>query len=162
MLYEHPLNTSEILSYAQKWAYVYNPSYCDFNDLGGDCTNFISQCLFAGGAAMNFTRDTGWYYNSLSDRAAAWTGVEYFYRFIVRNNDTGPFGHEIPLSEARVCDIIQLGSSEGFYHTLLVSGIKNGEFLLAAHTFDCFDRPLSSYSFKKARCLRIDGARRYV
>ena len=35
--------------YAQKYAYNYNPNYMDYNSLGGDCANFVSQCLIAGG-----------------------------------------------------------------------------------------------------------------
>ncbi len=31
----------------------YNPHYRDYNPQGGDCTNFISQVLFAGGISMN-------------------------------------------------------------------------------------------------------------
>lgn len=34
----------------------YNPDFCDFNGCGGDCANFASQCLTAGGQ----TRDGIW------------------------------------------------------------------------------------------------------
>lgn len=35
-------------AYAQRWAYFRNPDFLDFSDLGGDCTNFASQCIYAG------------------------------------------------------------------------------------------------------------------
>ena len=38
--------------YAQRYAYNYNPNYKDYNAVGGDCANFVSQCLIAGG--LNF------------------------------------------------------------------------------------------------------------
>ena len=82
---EYPLNIKAEIEYARRWAFSANPAYYNFENIGGDCTNFVSQCLYAGGAVMNYTRDTGWYYNSLYDRAAAWTSVEYFYKFIVNN-----------------------------------------------------------------------------
>lgn len=58
---EFPYNRDAVIEYARKWALSRNPSYYDFEKIGGDCINFISQCLFAGGNAMNYTVDTGWY-----------------------------------------------------------------------------------------------------
>ncbi|MBR6044159.1 MAG: amidase domain-containing protein [Ruminococcus sp.] len=158
---EYLLDTAAELEYARRWASSRNPAWPDFDSLGGDCTNFISQCLYAGGAAMNYTPDTGWYLISLHDRSAAWSGVEYFFRFIVSNRSAGPFGVPVPVSEARVGDVIQLGDSGGFYHSLLTVDIKNGEPLVAAHSNDAFNRPLSSYSFGRIRCLHILGSRAF-
>ena len=36
------------ITYAKKWAMARNPKYYNFDNLGGDCTSFVSQCLFAG------------------------------------------------------------------------------------------------------------------
>jgi hypothetical protein len=58
------------VAYARKWAHERNPAYYNFDSLGGDCTNFCSQCLYAGCGIMNYTRDTGWYYTSLNNRTA--------------------------------------------------------------------------------------------
>ena len=81
------------VSYAHRWAYERNPKYMNFDELGGDCTNFASQCLYAGAGVMNFTPTFGWYYNSGKDRAPAWTGVPYFFNFLTRKQKTpGPFG----------------------------------------------------------------------
>ena len=41
-------------AYAKKYAFNYNPNYADYNSLGGDCANFVSQCLIAGG--FNFIK----------------------------------------------------------------------------------------------------------
>lgn len=161
MIIEYSLNIANEINYARKWAFSRNPAYYDFENIGGDCTNFVSQCLYAGGAVMNYTRDTGWYYSSLHDRAAAWTSVEYFYKFIINNKGIGPFGRVIPLSQIRSGDVIQLGTANRFYHTLLVVNIRAGEPNIAAHTFDAFNRPLSTYVFDNIRCLHIIGARRY-
>ena len=154
MLTEYDLNVSAEIAYARKWALSRNPAYYDFDSIGGDCTNFISQCLYAGGAVMNYTRDIGWYYASLHDRAAAWTGVEYFYRFIVQNQGIGPFGYEIPLNQVRLGDVIQLGTGK-FHHTLLVIDLLSGMPYIAAHTKDAFYLPLSAYQYDRIRCLRL-------
>lgn len=35
------------IAYAKKWALSQNPRYYNFDPVGGDCTSFISQCLYA-------------------------------------------------------------------------------------------------------------------
>lgn len=158
---EYLLHVTAEIGYAHKWAFSHNSAFYNFENIGGDCTNFVSQCLLAGGAVMNYTRDTGWYYNSPDDRAAAWTSVEYFYRFIINNKNVGPFGKHVTLDEIGVGDVIQLGSGGKFYHSLLVVDVRGGVPCVAAHTFPAFDRPLTTYSYEEIRCINIIGARRY-
>lgn len=157
---EYALDLENAVRYAGKWAYGRNPAFYDFDGLGGDCTNFISQCILAAGSPMNYTKDTGWYYVSLSNRAAAWTGVEFFYRFMMNNTGVGPFGREVPLADIRVGDVVQLGTEDRFYHSLLVVDMRAGQPCVAAHTADVYNRPLYSYMFDLARVLRIDRARK--
>ena len=159
-------NRNEAVAYARKWAFSRNPAYFNFDMLGGDCTNFASQCLFAGVGVMNFTPDIGWYYRSLNDRAAAWTGVEYFYRFLTENQTNpigtgqGPFAVEADVSELEIGDFVQFGNETGdFYHTPMVVGFSGRTPLLAAHTYDAFNRSLNTYRYAKIRGLHILGAR---
>ncbi len=49
------------LQYAERWALGRNPRYLDFEKLGGDCTNFASQCIYTGSGGMNYTPVMGWY-----------------------------------------------------------------------------------------------------
>lgn len=157
---EYPLNLHAEIEYARKWAYSRNPRYYNFDAIGGDCTNYISQCIHAGGAVMNYTKDTGWYYSSPDSRSAAWTGVEYFYRFMITSKGIGPFGINVPLSEVRPGDVIQLGNSSRFYHTLLVVSISGGMPFVTAHTVDVFNIPLSAYQFELSRCIHMIGYRK--
>lgn len=148
---------SKALGYAEKWALGRNPAYFDFTRLGGDCTNFVSQCLFAGTGVMNFTPVTGWYYRSAADRTASWTGVEYLYRFLLTNQGPGPIGRPCRLEEARIGDVLQLGDGAGrFYHAALV--IQPGpDPLVAAHDNNAWNRPLSSYVCQAVRAVHIIG-----
>ena len=153
------------VAYARRWAFARNSDYFNFDMLGGDCTNFASQCLFAGVGVMNYAPDIGWFYRSIYDRAAAWTGVEYFYNFLIRNregvgNGAGPFAEEVELDRLKIGDFVQFGRATGdFYHTPIVVGFSGNTPLLAAHTKDAFGRSIQSYSFEKARGIRILGAR---
>ena len=74
-----------VLEYAKRWAKGRNPRYLDFEHLGGDCTNFASQCIYAGSGVMNYTPTMGWYYSSGSNRSPSWTGVVYLYNFLTGN-----------------------------------------------------------------------------
>ena len=156
---ELPYRRDAAVAYARRWALGRNPAYFDFDALGGDCTNFVSQCLYAGAGVMNYTRETGWYYVNSSDRAASWTGVEYFHRFLVSNRSVGPYARETEQNRLLPGDIIQLGDGAGhFYHTLLVTETAP-ELRIAAHSFDALDRPLRTYSYSAARYLHIAGVR---
>lgn len=147
------------VDYARKWALSRNPAYYDFQDIGGDCTNFASQSVYAGARTMNFTPVTGWYYRSSYDRTPSWTGVEYLYNFLVNNRSVGPYGHEVPQREALPGDIVQLGTAGGdFYHSPVITAVTPS-ILVAAHTDDALDRPLYSYRYDKARFIHIDGVR---
>ena len=152
-------NREEAVAYARKWAFGRNPEYYDFSELGGDCTNFVSQCLYAGCGVMNYTPTFGWYYNSPDSRAPAWTGVNELYRFLVNNRSAGPYAEEVSASEVMPGDLVQLGDRNGgFYHTPIIIS-TSPEILVAAHSYDALDRPLSSYFAFTYRFLHIDGAR---
>lgn len=148
-------------AYAKEFAFKRNPKFYDFSAIGGDCTNFASQCIYAGAGVMNYTPTFGWFYISANDRTPSWTGVEYLYNFLVNNEGVGPFAEEVPLDKLEVGDIVQLGRATGdFYHSPVVVRISNGRIYVAAHTYDAFNKPLSSYRFEKARGIHILGVRK--
>ena len=147
------------VQYAERWALGRNPRYQSFDGLGGDCTNFVSQCLFAGCGVMNYTPDTGWYYISLGDRAPAWTGVEALHRFLTSNRGVGPYARETALAELEPGDVIQLRNRSGrYYHSLLVLEASPYRVYIASHSIDSLWRPLDSYAYAGLRCLHILGA----
>jgi len=149
-------NRQSVIDYAKKWAFSRNPNYLNFDKLGGDCTNFASQCILAGCKTMNYTPITGWYYNSASNRTASWTGVEYLYKFLINNNGIGPKGIITTPDNIKIGDIIQLGNANNhFYHSPVVVKITQSDILVSAHTFDAYMRKLSSYSYDSIRFIHI-------
>lgn len=160
MLVSMEYDRAKALQYAERWAFSRNPLFENYTGIGGDCTNFVSQSIYAGSCVMNYTPTFGWYYISPTERAPAWTGVTYFYNFLTTNKGVGPYGREVNPGGLEIGDVIQLSRNDGtFYHSLLVSGFTEGEYLVAAHSNDAFNRPLSSYNFATARYLHIDGIR---
>ena len=152
------------VDYALTWAFRRNPDYYDFSEIGGDCTNFASQCVYAGAGIMNYTPDVGWYYISVNDRSPSWTGASFFYNFMTTNTGAGPFGEEAPLDRLLPGDIIQLSNERGeYYHTLVLTGITRGRFrsryFVSAHSRDVYQRNLNSYNYSGLRGIHIIGVR---
>ncbi len=160
MLTVKPYIRENALMYASKYAFSQNPLFGNFAGIGGNCTNFVSQAIYAGSCKMNYRPTFGWYYISMDDRAPAWTGVDFFYDFITKNADVGPFGREAMADETEVGDVIQLArDADGYYHTLLIVGYENDDILVAAQTDNAFARPLSSYTYDYSRFIKILGVR---
>ena len=160
MLVTRPYRRELAVAYAAKYAFSQNPLFGNFAGIGGNCTNFVSQCIYAGSCKMNYTKTFGWYYISLDERSPSWTGVEFFYNFITTNSGVGPFGRVVGKDEVEIGDAVQLAKADGdFYHTLLVVGFDGEEILIAAQTNDAFGKPLSEYEYDMARFIKIDGVR---
>ena len=149
--------------YAHQWAYGRNPAFYDYEKIGGDCTNFASQCIYAGGGIMNFTPTFGWYYIDANRKAPAWTGVEYLYRFLTRKDrSVGPVAEEVGIEGILPGDILQLSfTGEGFQHCPVIVSVGKpptpANVLVAAHSYDADTRPLNTYEYKMVRFLHITG-----
>ncbi len=150
-----------VYNYAKEWAYKRNPDYYDFSLLGGDCTNYCSQCIFSGAPQMNFLKTFGWYYISLNNRSPSFTGVEYLYNFLVSNTGVGPFGTPCEIADVKVGDVVQLGNINGvFYHSPIITAIVDGKIYVSSHSQDVFNKPLLSYNAQVIRCVHILGYRK--
>lgn len=153
------------VNYAKKWAYGRNPNYYDFENVGGDCTSFASQCIYAGSNVMNYNKINGWYYKNGNDKTPSWSGVEFLYSFLVTNKGIGPYGFETSINEIEVGDIAQLKfeKSDTYGHTLFIIDTKKpinlSNILIATHTFDIYGKQISKYDFSKIRFIHIDGVR---
>ncbi|MBE6624630.1 MAG: amidase [Ruminococcaceae bacterium] len=160
MIVEKEYERERAVLYARKYALVRNPLFFSFAGIGGNCTNFVSQCVLAGSCVMNYTPIYGWYYLSTNRRSASWTGVEFFYNFMIENTGVGPFAIETTLDGAEVGDVIQLQNDDGiFYHTIIISEIRDGEIYICANSNDALDKPLSEYNYANLRVLHILGVR---
>jgi len=147
---------SKAVAYAHRWAHDRNPRYFDFTNIGGDCTNFVSQCIYAGIGQMDYRPD-GWYYKSTNNRSPSWTSVEQLYTYLTRVSAArSPYGVPITQDQAQPGDIIQL-SFDGikFGHSLFVVDRSTNGILIATHTDDADYRSLDSYIFEKLRVLKI-------
>lgn len=165
ILIEIPYDRIAAVQYAHIWAYRRNPRFYDFENIGGDCTNFASQCVYAGCGVMNYTPTFGWYYIDANNRSPSWTGVQYFYDFLIGNKGVGPFAEQTDVEEMLPGDVIQLNfDGSGFAHTPVIveagSPASLDNILVAAHSMDSDYRPLTTYQWEDIRFIHILAARR--
>ena len=127
-------NRSAAASYAN--TYVYSPntsSWCDYSSSGGDCTNFVSQCLYAGGWSKfnngSYCSTGSWYHNGVGkctntsttkNYSCSWTQAADMQSLLSVSSRVVPASY--PASSLEVGDIIQLKNSSGIaYHTMIVT-----------------------------------------
>ena len=151
-------NRKKAVEYAKIWWNKRNPKFYNFDNIGGDCTNFISQCLYAGEIKMN---EKFWFYYSLNSRSPSWTGVNEFYNFCVNNkSEYGPKAKVVSLQQIEVGDIVQICQNKNvFHHSLLIVDIIGEKslqnILIACHSNDEINKRLSDFNIKKIRFLKI-------
>ena len=159
-------NREKVIEYAKKWAYDRNPQYYDFDNVGGDCTSFASQCIYAGVKVMNYSKQNGWYYISGNNKSPSWSGVEFLYNFLTQNKSVGPYGYQVEQNKIELGDIAQLSfDGNKFSHSLVIVKIQDktdlNQIFISSHTFDSFNKRISEYNFEKIRFIHIDKVRKY-
>ena len=69
----------------------YNSAYANFNSVGGDCANYTSQSIYAGGmpqvVGTPYGTD-GWYYKTSTNRSGTWTSTIYLRTWMGNNRGT--------------------------------------------------------------------------
>ncbi|HAX72014.1 MAG TPA: hypothetical protein DCY20_00670 [Firmicutes bacterium] len=154
-LYDY--NRDNAVNYARKWALSRNRAYNDYEKYGGDCTNYISQCLFAGGIPFDTSgRDMTqkWYWYSDSARSPSWTSASAFRRYFMSKQNTqdpktGLVCQFIDKNQLEIGDLVQKKVDGALTHTMIITGFvydDNGnviDYLLCQHSDDFLDLPLS-------------------
>lgn len=134
--------------YADVWWDQFNPRYPKLSD---DCTNFISQCLHAGGLPMMHkgNRHKGWWVDGASGSSGAWsyswTTSNALYQHLRKNHHATLLQRA---SELKMGDLIfyDWSGSGGYHHTTIVTDFDDaGEPLVNAHTDPSFHRPYTYY-----------------
>lgn len=154
------ISRSAVVNYALTYSHNYNTNYRSFNGngQGGDCTNFVSQALAAGGwaqtggAAWDYQSTNEWWYRFYG-QTYSWVNVNYFYSFM-RNKGRGyvalsfianfsPAGSFFaPLSTG---DLLQFDSNrDGAYdHNMIItSKDSQGYIYLTYHSSSTRNRPV--------------------
>ena len=125
----------EAVRYAERWWDDYNPQYKKFED---NCTNFVSQCLHAGGAPMTGhpNRNKGWWYRH-KNWSLSWT-VAHSLRWHLSGAKTGLRAKEMSKPEELMKgDVICYdfdGDGRWQHNTIVVAKDENNMPLVNAQT----------------------------
>ncbi len=121
------------VQYAERWWNSFNPQYPQFTD---DCTNYISQCLYAGGIPMwgKPNRSKGWWIEGKSNWSFSWTVAHAFMLMLKAAAWTKEVKNP---SQLMIGDIIcyDFEGDGRFNHNTIVTGKDEyGNPLVNAHT----------------------------
>ena len=164
------------VDYAQQWVSQRNDNgvYLIYDDFGGNCQNFVSQCIHAGGIDMDYTgySEQQWkfYSGALNERATpsgrsySWIGVDEFYTYACENTGTGMICMpDVGFELAEKGDVVHVGAYYKWRHALLVTDVikdESGNVLdltVASNTADRWNYPLSAYIYTAPRLIHIVG-----
>ena len=131
----------EAAAYAERWWNEPNPSYEQFEV---NCTNYVSQCLFAGRVPMNYTgrRESGWWYKGRSNGrewwSYSWAVADSLVRYLSRPRGAGLQAHAVGAAEdLRVGDVIGYdwdGSGRFGHNAIVTAFAPDGAPLVNANT----------------------------
>lgn len=125
----------EAVRYAERWWNDYNPAYKKFEN---NCTNFISQCLHAGGAPMTGypNRSKGWWYQN-NNWSFSWS-VAHAFRWYLSGSSAGLQAREVSKPEELLKgDVICYdfdGDGRWQHSTIVVAKDENNMPLVNAQT----------------------------
>ncbi|RKN71241.1 amidase domain-containing protein [Paenibacillus ginsengarvi] len=137
---------SKARDYAERWWNGANPKYLQFEV---DCTNFVSQCLFAGGAPMNYTgkRESGWWYQGRDGSRELWSyswAVAHSLQLLLAGSKGGLRAEVVDAPQKLSIGDVICYDWEGdgrFQHNTIVTGFdKAGMPLVDAHTTNSHSR----------------------
>ncbi|SFF06023.1 amidase domain-containing protein [Alteribacillus iranensis] len=130
-----PYDRRKAVQYAERWWNDYNPSYRRFTN---NCTNFVSQCLQAGGAPMTGmpNREKGWWYQGDS-WSYSWAVAHSFRWFLSSANHAFSAAEVERATDLREGDVICYdfnGNGRWQHSTIVTSFDGNKEPLVNAQT----------------------------
>ena len=171
---DHEYDREAAVEYALTWALDRNDDWLDYSRSGGNCQNFVSQCLLASGIPMDTTGGAVWkWYGrtpnnsaSASGRSASWTGVEGFLAY-VQNNEGGTgiaATADAPFYEGQVGDVIHMAyDDEEWRHAVIITDVMTDEegnvvdYLICSNTADQRNFPVSAYVYTRQILIQIHG-----
>jgi hypothetical protein len=136
---------SNAAAYALTYCDDYNPAYTSFES---DCTNFVSQCLLAGGwtetGKYSYSSSSAWYYDGsyYPLLSQTWIWVENFKQFIEGSGRvSGPItvnSSSLPWFQVGDVIIVDWTNNGSWDHAYIVTGLTSNpsDVELAAHTTD--------------------------
>ncbi|MFJ8159543.1 amidase domain-containing protein [Streptomyces sp. NPDC096136] len=139
-------NYAAMAQYAEKYWSNYNPAYRKFSGNGGDCTNFISQALKAGGwkPVPGTSSDyRNWWYDG-AKQSDSWVGANEWAWFTLSNQRAANLAnvYQLDVGDILQADFNRDGSKD---HSMMVTyRSKAGMPYLTYHSTNTYRKSLAS------------------
>ena len=159
-------------AYADRYVDERNDAWPDYAGSGGNCQNFASQVLLAGGIPMDIYGDAvwKWYSDEVSNspgaqgRSSSWTGVNQFVEYAAANTGYGLVAEtEAPYFSGEPGDLLHMGIDGDWGHTVVIaSAVTNGQgevvdYLVDSNTGNLRNYPANLYGYPEIILTRIGG-----
>ena len=163
---DHPYDRQAAREYMLSWVGKRSPSFMAYDDLGGNCMNFGSQVLLAGGIPMDESGgyETGWYWYSANSTTLPWVNVGWFLDYAALPREHGLVAVVgAPYFSGAPGDIITMGVEEPANHTtVILDTIQDADgnvvdYLLCSNTADLRNFPASAYYYTNRQLTKIIG-----
>ena len=120
------------VQYAEIWWNTPNPKYPQFKD---NCTNYISQCLLAGGFPMNKTekKTSGWWYQN-KNWSYSWTVAHSLKQYLAASKYTKTVDTPEQLTYGDIICYDFEGDGRFNHNTIVTGKATNGMPLVNANT----------------------------
>lgn len=155
---DHPYDRQAALAYMQQWVGRRNPQWSAYDASGGNCMNFASQVLYAGGIPMT----DAWYWDG--DVSYAWCNVDGFTEYTRIAEDYGLVcDAQAGYYSGQVGDLILMGIENAGNHATEICGLvtdasgRTIDYLLCSNTADLRNFPAGAYYYTNQRLVRIFG-----
>lgn len=142
-------NIETACNYAETYALKPNPNYKSFDGIGGDCTNFISQILFAGGLQQNHTWKP--YTNT-------WVRVEDLYSYLTSQKLGIKLPDDTYLDKGVLIQFYTPSIGRYFHNGFITYKLQNNDYLYCCHSYNKLNYPLSEiypHKYPKLRALKL-------
>lgn len=143
-------NIDEACTYAETYALNLNPNYKSFEGIGGDCTNFMSQILYAGG--LNKTPTWKPYTN-------AWIRVEEIYSYLISHKLGTKLPDDTYLDRGSLIQFYTPAIGKFFHNGFITYKLENNDCLYCCHSYNKLNYPLSEIypnRYPTLRALKFD------
>lgn len=160
------------MAYADQWIEERSGDWADYTGSGGNCQNYASQVLYAGGIPMDIQGDYiwKWYDDTVSNRGVAWgrssswSGVKQFIDYAAGNTGYGLAAEvDAPYDTGEPGDLIHMGVDSDWRHTVVITQpISDGsgqvvDYLVDSNTANLQDYPTSLYGYTDQILVHILG-----
>ncbi|HCW52331.1 MAG TPA: hypothetical protein DG753_01010 [Clostridium sp.] len=143
-------NINNACKYAEKYALTPNDNYRNFNDSGGDCTNFISQIIHAGGIPLT---------NTWKPYTSSWIRVNELYKYITKNNIGKKLPDDSPYIKGSIIQFYTPQKGYYFHSGFITYVLPFNQALYCCHSYNKLNYPLSEIYpviYPVIRCITLN------